>query len=542
MIALLKVVGGLALFIFGATSLSSAMEKLAGDKIQSWLNRVTEKRLRAATFGMVATAAVQSSGLLMVSMIGLINANIMTLEQSISVMLGQEIGTTITAQIVSFDVSYTPYIFLILGFVFLEFVHKDRFKIYGQILMGLGILLVGMKTMSSELGVLMDTPQMENIFFVMSRNPIAGLLAGAIATALVQSSSATTGLVVAMGISGVITLPCAISLLLGANIGSCITGFIASLKMSRAARQASIAQISMNIIGVLLFLPFITPFAGLLELTSADLPRQIANAHTIFNIAVSAVLFPFVPQIARLSRFLVRDDKPATENKRVTQYIEESYYSIPALAISEARRELVRMGREAASVVSLSAEALLQEDSRRIDEVIHVEQDLLDPLTHEIEYFIDRLMEEQHLSSEQKERCFQLKALLIDIERLGDLAENIAQAAREKIQDQVSFSEGAVTDLLTLVQHVVETVNLAIDAFEKDDDLLASLVCQRESDFDHHYYRSRQSHIDRMNAGICSAEGNVLFTEIIRNLERISDHADNIGIGVQRHHQLMKAI
>ncbi|KUK46211.1 MAG: Na/Pi-cotransporter family protein/PhoU family protein [Anaerolinea thermophila] len=265
MVGLVQILGGLALFLFGINMLSSGIEKLAGNQIQKWLDKVTNNRVKSAVFGSVATALVQSSSLIMVTMIGLINANLMTVEQAISVMLGQEIGTTMTAQIVSFPVGDFRLIFIIAGLIFLEFFPKRDWKKFGEILMGLGIIFVGMGYMSSALDSLIEITWVANALLLLGKSTWLGVLAGTVLTAITQSSSAVSSLVVAMGLSQAIPLKGAIGIILGANIGTCITGLIASLKLSPTARQASIAQIIINISGVMIFLPFITPFANLIQ-------------------------------------------------------------------------------------------------------------------------------------------------------------------------------------------------------------------------------------------------------------------------------------
>lgn len=289
MASFLQVLGGLTLFLFGVRMLSSGMEKIAGDKIQQWLERMTTRRLKAALFGTGVTAIIQSSSLMMATMIGLINTNLMTLEQAIGMMMGLEIGTTITAQIAAFDIDNLAYLFIALGFVFIEFLPRGKWRDYGEVIMGFGTLFLGMNLMSDALRVLTTMPAVEAWLITMGQNVLAGLLAGVVLTAIVQSSSAVTGLTVAMGMSQAISLEGAVAILFGANIGTCATGLIASSRLSRTARQASIAQILINVIGVLIFLPFFSPFIRLVSFTASELPRQIANAHTIFNIAVSAI-------------------------------------------------------------------------------------------------------------------------------------------------------------------------------------------------------------------------------------------------------------
>ena len=532
MVGVLQILGGLALFMYGIRSLSVGMEKLAGDQIQKWLAKVTSNRLKSAGFGAIATAFLQSSGLLMVTMIGLINANLMTVSQSISVMLGQEIGTTITAQIVAFDIGAYRLLLVIFGFLFLEYFPRHDWKKYGEILMGLGLIFVGMTYMAASLDSLIKIQAFKDLLITMSQHPYVGIIVGVVITAITQSSTAVTSMVVAMGISQVISLDGAIGVILGANIGSCVTGLIASLKLSANARQASIAQIMMNVFGVLLFLPFISQYSNLVAHTSADLPRQIANAHTIFNVTVSAILFPFVKQLNQLSARLTPTDRVAKKTK-VTAYIDEMQLGVPAVALSEAARELTRMGEISAQMLRESCLALVKLDKSNIESVLEKEEEQVDPIFHELVTFITKLFNED-LSQVQQKRCLQLKNLLIDIERVGDMAEDIAQYAQERLENQVTFTAPAIEDLESLSNHAHQTYALAIHAFSTSDNEEARRVCQMESEFDIMYWHTRQAHIHRIEEGVCQPEADVIFTEVLRILERISDHADNLGVSVSR--------
>ena len=532
MIGFVEILGGLALFLFGMRMLSAGMEKLAGDKIQVWLDRMTSGRLRSAFFGAAATALIQSSGLLMATMIGLINAHLMTVEQAISVMLGQEIGTTLTAQIVAFDIGNVRLLFIIVGLILIEFFPHHDLKKYGEICMGLGIIFLGMTLMSGSLDSLIQIPWVDQGLELMGLYPLLGVVVGLVLTALVQSSGAVTAMTVAMGISNVITLPGAVGVILGANIGSCITGFMAAMRLSRTARQASIAQIMINVFGVLLFLPFIPQFADLVSRTSGELPRQIANAHTIFNLTVSALLFPFVKQIAWLARRLV-PEQAEKEKPKLTAYIDEMQYSVPAVALTEAARELAHIGEVTAQMLEHARSALFEKDTARAQEVITQEDRLVDPVCKELVDFVNRLMQED-LSVAQQRRCFQIKNLLTDVERVGDLAEDLAQVALERIENQVEFSLPATAELEQLWRHAHRTYSLALKSFQAGDRELARQVCRPESEFDQMYWRTRQGHIERLEEGLCQPEADVIFTETLRNLERISDHADNLGVSVSR--------
>lgn len=532
MLSFLQVLGGMALFLFGVRMLSTGMEKLAGNQIQEWLDRMTSHPLKGAIFGAGATALIQSSSLLMVTMIGLINANLMTLEQAVGVMMGQEIGTTLTAQVVAFKIGDLCFLCIAIGFILIEFAPHRGWREYGEIILGFGILFLGMDLMSGALRVLAEMPVVAEWLASMGQNLAAGVLAGTIATAVVQSSSAITGLVVAMGISGAITLPGAIALLLGANIGTCITGLFASLRLSRAARRASIAQIFINVAGVILFLPFISLFTTIVSRTSPSLPRQIANAHTIFNVAVSAVLFPFVKQITRIVELLV--PKRAEEEKpKLTAYIDERQYRLPPVALTEAVRELNRIGEITAAMIDRGRLALVENDLDAAQWVLEQEDEFIDPVCVILEDFVNTLME-GNLSVAQQRRCFQLKNLITDIERVGDLTENLAQAAQKKVAHDVRFSPQAMEELNRLCQHVYHTYTYALQAFRESDQTLARRACRLEDELDALYLEARQGHIDRLNAGICQPEADVIFVEALRNLERIGDHADNLGISVMR--------
>jgi phosphate:Na+ symporter len=531
MVSFLQVLGGLTLFLFGVRMLSSGMEKIAGSKIQDWLERMTSGRLKAALFGTGVTAVMQSSSLMMATMIGLINAQIMTLEQAIGMMMGDEIGTTITAQIVAFDIDNIAFLVIALGFVFIEFLPRGKWQDYGEIIMGFGILFLGMNLMSDALKVLTTIPFVEEWLVAMGQNVLAGLLAGTIVTALVQSSSAVTGLTVAMGMSQAITLDGAMAILLGANIGTCATGLIASLRLSRAAKQASIAQILINVVGVLIFLPFFSQFTRFVSFTSSELPRQIANAHTIFNIAVSAMLFPFVGIIARVARWLAPEQEVMEKN--ITAYIDQMQYGIPSVALTESFKELIRLGETTAKMIECSRMALIDKDMDAALWVLEQESEFVDPVTDILENFVNGLMQE-NLSADQQKRCFQLKNLLTDVERVGDLSEDLALASQERVNSNTEFSSAAIQDLDRLCRHAYDTYSLALQALRTGDHTLAMRTCQMEDEFDHLYNEMRQGHIKRIENGECHPEAEIIFTETLRHLERISDHADNLGISTLR--------
>jgi phosphate:Na+ symporter len=527
----IEVFGGLAVLLFGIEMLSTGMEELAGKQIQVWLERMTDRPLKAALFGFVATTALQSSSLLMVTMIGLINANLFTLEQAVGAMLGQEIGTTLTGQLIAFDVSKYMYALLVLGYGMHEFGGEKRWQALGQALLGVGIIFLSLETMKAGIRPLAQQAWVQTWLAAMGQTPLLGVVAGTVLTAMIHSSAATTGLTIALGIARAITLRGAISLILGANIGTCFTGLVASLRSSRVARQASMAQIIINLFGVALFFPFIGPFANLLTHTSSSLGRQIANAHSIFNIAVSLILFPFIRVIVRICETLI----PAEEEgpAKITQFIDENMLEIPSIAITQAAKEVVRIGDLAGEMLASSRAALLQSDQAAIQHVLDCENHQIDPLCKVVEGFIDHLMR-GHLTEAERRRCFQLKHLITDIERVADMAENLAEAGQERARDQIPFSPQAQAELLEFHTLVSEVWALAVKAVASGDKGLAQAVKQGEERIDQMEKELRESHRLRLERGVCTPKADILFVETLRNLERIGDHADNLGVSVLR--------
>ena len=532
MISFFQVLGGLALFLFGVRVLSMGMEKLAGNRLQEWLDRMTNRPIKGAVFGAVTTALIQSSSLVMVTMIGLINANLMTLEQAVGVMMGQRIGTTLTAQIIAFKMGDFCFLFIALGLILVEFVSHRAWQRFGEVILGFGILFLGMQTMSGALKIVAGTPVVKEWLAYMGQSYLPGILAGTIATAVVQSSSAVTGLVVAMGMSQIITLPGAIALLLGANIGTCITGLVASLRLSHASRRASIAQIIINVVGVLLFLPFLSPFATLVSHTSSILARQIANAHTIFNVAVSAILFPFVGTIARASEWLVPKTREEEEPK-LTKYIDESQYRFPIVAMTEATRELYRVGETVAEMIALSRQALLRGDMKAARRIVELEYELVNPLCATLENFLNELMQGD-LSEKQKRDCFHLKELVSDVERVSDLTEDLARVAQKEVALSITLGPKAIAELDRLFQQTHRVYTLALQAVRDSDRDMAQLACRLEDEMDRMYWKTRKKLSKRLGAGKIDPDADAIYVELLRHLERISDHADSIGMSVMR--------
>jgi phosphate:Na+ symporter len=527
MITVFEVLGGLALFLFGVRLLSGGMEKIAGNRLKEILDRVTSRPLRGAIFGTVATAILQSSSLLMVTMIGLINANMMTLPQVLGVMMGKEIGTTITAQVVAFEVGNYSFLVIAIGLILYEFSRRRSWRSAGQVILGFGILFLGMDIMSGSLEELAALPVVRDWLVIMGQSYVPGIIAGIIATAVVQSSSAITGLVVAMGISQTISLNGAIAIMLGANIGTTMTGLLASIRLSTSAKRASIAQILVNLIGVLMFLPFLSAFSDLISMTSTDLARQIANAHTIFNVIVSVVLFPFIRPLSKLSEFLVPEStKKGTS--ALTRYIDDSQQKHPSVAMDEALRELVRAGNLTAEMVDLSGKAALASNKEAADRLLMVENDVINPLCARIESFVFELSDSD-VSQPDKRRLLHLRELVTDIERVGDICVSLTQILPDSFSVQSRLEPKAIEMLDEFVKQTYRIYLLALQAVNKGDADIAELVRSKEEQLDHDLWEAR-SRLQKWNRdGKLSPDSHNIQMEMLKGLERISDRADSIA-------------
>lgn len=526
---LLQVFGGLALFIFGVHLLSEGLEKVAGDRFLSLLEKATGNRFKGLAFGVVATAMMQSSGLLMVTMIGLINASLLSLEQAIGIMLGQEIGTTITGQMVAFNIRGFNLIFLIVGFYLMFFNQNKKWQLIGQPLFGFGMVFVGMNMMSTSAGSFSQLPVFQTLLLALSRNVILGVVVGTVFTAAIQSSTAMTGLIIALGKSNSITLMVAIALILGANIGSCIMGWLASIRSTVNAKRASYAQIFINIGGVLLFLPFITPYTNFIGMTSTELPRQIANAHTIFNIIVSALMIPLVTLLAKFLKKIIPGGEDKAE-KKITKYLDERFLNTPFVAVSLAKEEVLRLGRLTLKMLKDSEKGYLQGKMKFAQAVLEQEPEI-DQISHIVTRFMedvpgDKLNPEEHATLER------LKHLVTDIERVGDHAVNLAEFARQIEKKEIKISKYARKELKELFQNVGETYAISLKAFRKNDRVMVEQVIQNEDEVDKMEKKFKRNHVERLRKGLCQPEAGPIFVETLRNLERVSDHSYNIALSL----------
>ncbi|MBN1858716.1 Na/Pi cotransporter family protein [Candidatus Bipolaricaulota bacterium] len=517
--------GGVALFLYGLHVLSSALKRAAGGRMRNLLERLTGRPWRGVIVGAVTSGVLQSSSMTMVLLIGLINAGVLTLSQGVGVMLGSEIGTTFTAQIIAFKIGqyYLPVIAV--GFLLSAVGRGRRFHDIGRIILGFGLLFLGMDILSSGLRGLADTPFVLQLLESCGANVLLGVAVGAIVTAIIQSSSAMTAMVIAMGSAGVITLPAAIALVLGANIGTTITAQIASIGSSLSSRRLAIGQLAVNVLGVGVFIPWIPAYARLVEGTAGTLVRQIANAHTIFNIAVTVALIPCVPALVWLAKRLVRGRENAVPVKQ--EALSRELLQTPVMAINHASQALMTMAETVMRMLESSRKAFLKADLDAVQDTFELEEGV-DRFFHDLDSYLNQV-DSHGLSDADTRKLHVLRHAVHDLERIGDHAVNIAERGRVRARHVVELSYEARSEVSTLFDRVKEMLDQVLAGLRKEDRTLVESSAAMEKEIDRLEETYKQRHIRRIEAGVCDPEMGVLFVEALRNLERIGDHAMNIA-------------
>lgn len=525
-----RVVGGLALFMYAMYLMRETLGKVSGARVTRILEKVSSNPVKGMGAGTVATILTQSSSITVLTLIGFVNAGILTFRQSVNIMLGSEIGTTAVAQIVAFDIGLTFWPLLTIGFIVSKLSKKERYKLFGDVAFSMGMLFLAMDFIKQGAEELMSHsagPAFIEVMAAFGTNPVVGILVGAAIAGITQSSAATVGLVIALGRGGLIELPAAIALVLGANIGTCFLELFAGIGATSPAKRTALAQAMINVVGVTMFFPFLGPFAGMISGTSSDLPRQIANAHTVFNVIVSFLFIPLVGLLVRFCEFVIRDKPGEVIGRRF--FDDEMLYFAQA-ALFEAERELTKTAGITLEMIQTSRVALLERNVEQAQRVIKMEDDVNESC-QAIERFIGKIKEEQ-LSEKDSQWRMKLLAVNVDVERIGDLASNIAEFALDKVSRGIVFSNAGISDLQRMFHLAEDTYSMAIESLKTRDKSLARQAGKLEEQIDAMERELTDGHIARMEAGICNPQADTVFVETVRNLERIGDHADNIALDV----------
>ena len=537
--------GGLALFLYGMEKMAAALKVATGEQLKIILAKLTTNRVTGALTGAAVTAIIQSSSVTTVLVVGFITAGVMSFSQAVGVILGINVGTTITAQIIAFQITEYSLLLVALGFAMVFIGTKDRAKQYGAMVMGLGLLFFGMGVMSDVMKPLRSYQPFLDLMAHM-KNPILGILIAAAFTGLVQSSSATTGIVIVMASQGFITLPAGIALIFGANIGTCVTALLASIGKPKEAIRAAVVHIVFNIIGVVIWIGFIGQLAQIviwlspvaqgvsgIEKLAAETPRQIANAHTIFNIANTIIFLPFAGLITRLVERLM-SDKPVVEVEpevpsTLTSQLNPDLLAVPSLAIEQAQRQIVLMAEVVRGMLTDIMPAFMANDMRVI-EGISQREDHVDYLDRQTTRYLTQIAHSD-LTLQQSERIVQLLHVTTDLEHTSDvIAESLVALLLKKAEGNIEFSEEGREELIGYHRLVLESYERAIEAFANDDTGLAQTVRATKPELDQLERNYRQTHYNRLSREEqASVDSSHIHLDLVDYLRRINAYAESIA-------------
>jgi phosphate:Na+ symporter len=523
MMVVLALFGGMALLLYGIRLSGDSLQRVAGGRLRQLLTGLSRNRVVALVSGATVTAIIQSSAATTLMLIGFVSAGLMTFRQTLGIILGADIGTTFTVQLIAFKL--TDYAPLLVGLGFLvTFIGRRSFsKDIGNSILGLGLMFLGLKLILDGAAPLRTSPLAVDLLAAMTENPIAGVLAAAAFSALVTSSAATIGLALALAHQDLITLEGAIAIVLGANIGTCSTALAASVGATAEAKRVAIAHIAFKVLGAALVFPFIGPLTGLVAASATDPARQVANAHTFFNLGISLVFLPFTPWAARMIETAVPEDQREDTPFRV-RYVDERALDQPSLALGQATREALRMAdvvqgmlRDALAAFRSDSLALIEEVERRDDQV--------DFLEREIKLFLARLGREA-MGPEMSRKEIGLISFIGNLENIGDIIDkNLMELARKKYYQGRRFSEAGWAEIQDFHSIVSKNLERAIAAFAAGDRALAQEVLDQRPFMRARERELRESHLGRLRAGLAeSLETSEIHLDILTNLKRISSH------------------
>ncbi len=528
----LSAAAGLGLFLYGMTLMGAGLQKAAGDKLKSIVGLLTKNKYIAVLVGIVVTGIIQSSSATTVMVIGFVNAGIMTLNQAIGVIMGANVGTTVTAQLVSFNLEAVAPFAVAIGMVAYVINKGPKTRDYAEILIGFGILFVGMVYMKDAVKPLREIEAFQNMLISFGTNPILGIFVGFMLTLLLQSSSASIGILVALAVEGVLPLESALPILYGDNIGTCTTALLSSIGASKNAQRAAIMHLTFNVIGTIIFVAFLNgPIIYVVtQLDPGVVSRQIANAHTLFNVTNVIIQLPFSALIVKLAEKLVPEGKKPVEEIHTITKLDKRMLSTPAIALESAYKECLNMGNVAMTSLKNSVDGFLGKNNDQLAETFRLEKTINQMEREIIDYLV--AVSNSDISLDDRVLVDGLFNTINDIERIGDHAENIAELGQSYISSGLNFSQESRVELGTMIDTVYNAVQSSLDAMRTGDIDLAERVLEMENRVDELEKSNRLSHIYRLNNNMCTTESGILFLDLISNLERVSDHASNIAESV----------
>ena len=525
----ISLIGGLGMFLYGMNVMGDGLQKAAGEKLKKIIEMLTTNRIMGVLVGTLVTAIIQSSSATTVMTIGFVNAGIMSLQQAVGVIMGANIGTTVTAQLVSFNIEKYAPIAIGIGMVFWFFTKKKNIKNISEILIGFGILFVGMNFMKEAAAPVSEMSQVHDAMLYLSKNPVLGILAGFLITGTIQSSSASIGILIVLASQVLLHITAALPVLYGDNIGTCVTSLLSTIGASRNARRAAIMHLCFNVIGTLLFIIVLSkPIVALVtSIDPTNVPRQIANAHTLFNVVNVIVLLPFSTYLVKLATKLVPyTEDEELENIHTTKFLDERILETPSIALSNTVDEVIRMASRSTRSLNSAYDAVKTFSHEKREKTFEYER-MINTLQLDITNYLFALSN-RNLSDIERIKADVLFHIVNDIERVGDHADNIAEISQFMEDKKVIFTEDARNELDTIFELASKNFYDSITALKTSDFELAATITEREREINILEQNARNSHMARLHAGTCSVEAGIYFLDIISNLERISDHSINI--------------
>ena len=532
---ILTMAGGLGLFLFGMELMSDSIEKVAGARLRRILEIFTTNRFMGMIVGIIFTGIIQSSSACTVMVVSFVNSGLMNLYQAAGVILGANIGTTITSQLVSFNLSKIAPLILLVGVVVMMFTKKEKVRKVAEVVVGFGILFVGLSTMSQAMANMKNEPQVVNLLMSL-KNPFLATLLGFALTAIIQSSSVTVSIVLLLANQDLLPLPITLYIILGCNIGACATAMLASMTGKKDAKRAALIHLLFNIIGtVIIYIALFVAGDQIVELIksiSADNGRFVANAHTLIKIAQVIMLFPFTGWLVKMTYLIVpgEDQKVGYRESYQLKYIGDKVVFNPATAVVEVIKELERMASLAEENLNRAMNALITLDEEDIEEVYEVEKNI-NFLNHAITDYLVKI-NQTTLPIEDLNSLGALFHVVNDIERIGDHAENVADAARQRKEEGVSISKEAQKELGDMLEMVNKIIRYAVEMFAKSDESHMQEIVTLEDQVDEKERELQKKHVERLTKGECSPEAGMIFSDIVSGLERVADHATNIAFAI----------
>ncbi len=537
---LLPMMGGLGLFLYGMKVMGDSIERAAGAKLRNILETLTRTRVQGMFIGLFFTAVIQSSSACTVMIVSFVNSGLMTLYQAAGPILGANIGTTVTSQLVSFNLSKAAPVFLLGGALCTMFSKNAMVKKISEIVTGFGVLFLGLSQMSSAMSSLKDVKMVTDILMSL-QNPILGVIVGTVLTSLIQSSSVTVSILLLMANQNLIGLEICMYIILGCNIGACVPALLAGLAGTRDAKRASLIHLIFNIIGtIIVYIILIFAEKQILDVLSTvsggNPGRIIANAHTTFKIFQVIVLLPFTKQIVDMTYMIVPKSGDAKEKvgyrtQYELQYIGSNVIFSPATAVVDAIKELDRMANLASENLNRAMNALITMDEEEIEKVYEVEKNI-DFLNHSITNYLVKI-NQINLPVDDLRQIGALFHVVNDIERIGDHAENVADMAKERIEKNATFTLTAQREMGELLDMVNNIVHYSIEMFSKDDEKHMKDIITLEDRIDRKERELQNAHVGRLERNECSPEAGMIYSDIISGLERVADHATNIAFAIK---------